>query len=330
MKQLSKLTSSTDQQPWEEFTSSLRTFIDDHTFAFDVFARLKQQPNHLLRINFLTENQPEQLKNGIKRKIENEIIDELNTKFLSPTAIFALGNNVADGQDKFYFFPQQIGNEILTISDACITNEFFSIKQASELDSLLFRFHNHQLSFWAYQAIWPITFLKRKFQLVELEGSIFREATLPAISLNFTFDLILYKNYLITNNIKLLENRFKFSDYIYQSSLNVLSTIDKSNLVTDTAKFKQYISRDTRYSKRLLRCKNSYLFGINQDILVNSINASSRWSKLIKIDEASKKIIISTYDDVKNFIDLFDERFTRSDISHMEYDTSSKTIVLHS
>ena len=58
---------------------------------------------------------------------------------------------------------------------------------------------------------------------------------------------------------------------------------------------------------------------------VEMIRQMGGWYEII-IDEATNQIVLKTYAEVEDFIDLFDERFTRSDITDTEYDTDVKTI----
>ena len=50
-----------------------------------------------------------------------------------------------------------------------------------------------------------------------------------------------------------------------------------------------------------------------------------RWQDKFSVNAETKQIILNTYGEVESLIDLFDERYTRSDVTDIEYDTDVKT-----
>ena len=54
------------------------------------------------------------------------------------------------------------------------------------------------------------------------------------------------------------------------------------------------------------------------------ITTLPRWSGKFDLDEETHTIVLRNYGQVENLIDLLDERYTRSDVTDEEYDTSAK------
>ena len=52
----------------------------------------------------------------------------------------------------------------------------------------------------------------------------------------------------------------------------------------------------------------------------------SRWKDKFSINKETNQIVLKTYIEVESLIDLFDERYTRSDVTDTEYDTDVKTV----
>lgn len=76
----------------------------------------------------------------------------------------------------------------------------------------------------------------------------------------------------------------------------------------------------------MMRIGNSRVLSLSTEELLAKIKTVTRWKDKFNIDEATNQIVLKTYAEVEDFIDLFDERFTRSDITDTEYDTDVKTI----
>ena len=71
-----------------------------------------------------------------------------------------------------------------------------------------------------------------------------------------------------------------------------------------------------------MRISNSAVFDLDSHTLFERFNNSSRWNGKIPIK--NNKFNLETYVQVEALIDLLDERYTRSDITEVEYDTSVK------
>ncbi|MBQ8693903.1 MAG: DUF4868 domain-containing protein, partial [Synergistaceae bacterium] len=87
-----------------------------------------------------------------------------------------------------------------------------------------------------------------------------------------------------------------------------------------------YINRNKiKYSKKIMRIADSMVLNLPLDELLANIHKSNRWNG--KIKEENGKFLINTYSQVEYLIDLLDERYTKSDITGVEYDTSVKQVI---
>lgn len=79
----------------------------------------------------------------------------------------------------------------------------------------------------------------------------------------------------------------------------------------------------------MMRIGVSKVFGLTQEELINKINkinTLSRWQGKFNFNQDSNQIVLNTYSEVESLIDLFDERYTRSDVTDTEYDTDVKSV----
>ena len=90
-------------------------------------------------------------------------------------------------------------------------------------------------------------------------------------------------------------------------------------------KVEEYLEKNkSTHTRKMMRIKNSKVFNCSKEELYQKITTLPRWKGKFGLDPINHKIIISTFIQVENLIDLFDERYTRSDVSNEEYDTRSK------
>ena len=61
---------------------------------------------------------------------------------------------------------------------------------------------------------------------------------------------------------------------------------------------------------------------MDKEDLMNKVHTVDRWKNIF--DEREDQIYLRNFTDVENIIDLFTERYTRSDVTGQEYDTEVK------
>ena len=90
-------------------------------------------------------------------------------------------------------------------------------------------------------------------------------------------------------------------------------------------KISEYVSRSKpTYARKLLRIKNSKVLGKSKDYLFDKVTTLPRWKGKFEVNEENHTIVLNSYKQVESLIDLLDERYTRSDVTDEEYDTSAK------
>lgn len=87
---------------------------------------------------------------------------------------------------------------------------------------------------------------------------VFAEQRERLLTIANKIDILIMDNYLITNNIPLLQKHFGFQDYVYQSAQQTIQCIIQKNLIENTEKLTEYISRGkSKYAKKMMRIGSS-------------------------------------------------------------------------
>lgn len=76
----------------------------------------------------------------------------------------------------------------------------------------------------------------------------------------------------------------------------------------------------------MMRIGSSKVLDLTQEQLMNKVNTLPRWQGKFSFNQDTHQIVLNTYKEVESLIDLFDERYTRSDVTDTEYDTDVKTV----
>lgn len=314
----------------EEVRASIRDFYDNITqCGLEAFVVKKNAPK--LKRMSLSEECNEQGKNF--RTILKEVFANLlNEQYLSPEAEYADGRQVADNQHKNLIFEQGESFRPFSYLNEEIEREFVS-EDLDEASGLVFRLRKGENTVWLYQHLWSIMVPNKKktnlmARLMKFENQVvFSEQSESLLTIANKIDILIMGDFLITSNVTLLQKYFGFQDYIYQSAQRAVQSIIQKSLVANNEKLTEYISRGKpKYAKKMMRIGTSKVLNLTQDQLIDKINTLTRWQGKFVVNQETKQITLGTYREVESLIDLFDERYTRSDVTDTEYDTDVKTV----
>ncbi len=316
----------------EQIRTLLSSMSSDQSHCgFEAFVVLKDEPK--LKIMSLSENLNDNGQN-FRDVLKEMIFSVINDSFLSAEAGgYVDGIRLADDQRKFLIINQS--GTFTPFSFLCNFNDadIFSIDDLPNASGLVFRIRKETETIWCYQHLWSIMVPNRKrnnimSRMLKFENqTVFEEQTESLLTISKKIDILIINGYLITCNTSLLQKNFGFQDYIYQSAEQAVGSITEKNLVANAEKLTEYISRGkSKYAKKMMRIGTSKVLSLSAEDLLTKIRTVDRWKDKFHIDEATNQIVLETYAEVEHLIDLFDERFTRSDITDTEYDTDVKTV----
>ena len=163
------------------------------------------------------------------------------------------------------------------------------------------------------------------FHIIPSEGDIFEELKKPILLLSKRIDLLIIEDEIICDRIDFMQKNFGFQEFVKSTAAKVVNSIQNLELVSNLDKVSAYIGRSKLlYAKKMMRIKDSKVLQKTSEELYERVTTVPRWQGVFNLDEENHKIVINTYQQVENLIDLLDERYTRSDITGEEYDTSAK------
>ena len=307
----------------------ISNLFKDEEYTFDVFILMKG--NRKLKKFILYEGVPQNRNNteiNFKKKLQIAIADVIKDKYGSESAEYDIVDNIADNQNKFYIIPQtKEYNPFEALLSSHVVTECYCVEERDAAEGIFFRYEREGVVLWAFQYFWPnaIPNLKaNKFHII-FQDDVFDELRKPILSVSKKVDLLVVDNKIITNNIKMLQSHYGFQKYVRDVATHIVSDISNLNLVSNMEKVTEYISRNKlTYAKKILRLKKSKVLTKTKEELYTKITTLPRWREKFEINETDGTIVLKNYNQVENLIDLLDERYTRSDVTDEEYDTSAK------
>lgn len=307
----------------------ISSLFADEEYAFEAFILMKG--DRKLKKFVLYEGAPESRNNteiNFKKKLQIAIAEVIKGKYGNESTEYDFVENIADNQNKFYIIPQT--NEYKpfeTLAFSSTVNESYRVADREAAEGIFFRYEREGIIIWAFQYFWPNAIPNRKgtgFHIVP-QDDVFVELTKPILAITQKVDLLVVDNQIITNNTDLLQLHYGFQQYVRSTAAYIVYDITTLDLVSNMDKMSEYISRSKlTYAKKMLRLKNSKVLTKSKDELYTKITTLPRWRGKFEVNETDHTIRLKNYEQIENLIDLLDERYTRSDVTDEEYDTSAK------
>lgn len=316
------------QMTGQRIQHEIQSMFCDSEYGFEVFIYMKEEP--VLRRFILYEGDPEDEsgKDNFKRSVQDTISDTIRQKYLAEDAVFESAEKAADDQNKFYVIQQDDEYSPFGFTGrGWHWTESFRIQDRDLASGILFRFCRGARELWAYQHIYAMTIpnKKKKSFLSVQQEDVFVEMKDTLFSISRNVDLLIIGTEIITDNIRLMQAHFKFQDFIKNAARETVSSIENLHLVSNPEKLSDYIKRaKIGYAKKMMRIKKSKVLEQPPDVLLEKIQTLPRWKGRFVIE--NNQIVLSTYPQVESLIELFDETYTRSDVTGEEYETDVKRL----
>lgn len=291
--------------------------------GFEVYVVTKSEPR-LKKMGFV-ENEAENLRQKLKESILRILSEKYNG------ADYVSADRIADEQKKYYIISTSENYNPLSVLKT--TPGAFKKNDIGDATGIAFSIRKGEKHLWAYQHLWNIMVpnKSKKNRMARMvsgtQGDVFEEMNDPIITFAEKIDLLVVEDYIIASDYKLLQNTFGFQDYIKIRADKTIIAVEEKGIVANVDKLRDYVQRGNgkpKYAKKMMRIADSKVLKIEPEKLWENIHRSTRWNG--KIKEKDGKFVLDTYAQVEDLIDLLDERYTRSDITYIEYDTDVKQI----
>ena len=316
----------------EKYVNKISDFFKDEEFGFEVYIVMKDS-NEIKRF-ILDQGNPQERLNeekNFKRKIQNAILNSIRDKYLGENAKYDEVANVSDNQKNFYVIEQDddykpFGMTLFSVEELD-SLENYSENERENAEGVLFAFFRGDKSIWAYQHLYENAIPNRKglgFHIFQ-QGDVFVEMKKPLLLLSRRIDILIVEGDLVTDKTDLLQKNFQFEEFVKVKAKRTVDSITTLDLIENIEKVTAYVERSRKiYARKMLRIKDSKVLQKTADELYKKVTTLPRWKNKFDINEEDKKIVLNTYEQVENLIDLLDERYTRSDVTDEEYDTGVK------
>ena len=232
--------------------------------------------------------------------------------------------NIVDNRNVLYEIIQNDEYKPFAFLDECETDPDEKIDQDSIM-GFAFRINCNSKYFWVYQHVYPAAMIKRSKSLYAIMGgnNTYIPLKKDVIKIGNKIDAIIIDKSIITSNIKLMQSSFGFEMFIRKEAQKTIELIDTQGIVSDISKFFAFEDKQrTTNAKKLMKAKSSPVLKMKKSELMDGIAKHSRYKTIIKIENG--QIIINSQKDVNEFIKMLNDDIVRSDLTNVEYDSSSK------
>lgn len=317
--------------PKERITKAIKEVLNER-YGFEIYIIMKEG-EQLIKRFVLDEGRPNE-NDGFKARIRESIKETIKNKYLADDSKYADGDELANEQSCFYVIKQDENYQpfaFLKILENQI--ECFRLSDKDNADAILFRFafqRNGELKqLWAYQKIQPASIpnkQKQHFQLVaksQERPDIFKEMQDQMFIITKKVDLLILKDEIITDEIKLMERHFGLEVFLRASAARAVSSITAVELVGNKDKLQEYVERpNKKYAKKMMQIHKFPVATMSKARLIEKLQTVERWKNVFEIQDT--QVHLRNFSDVEHIIDLFTERYTKSEVTGQEYDTSVK------
>ena len=317
--------------PKQRIIAAIKEIFNEQ-FGFEIYIAMKEG-EQLLKRFVLDEGDPNET-DGFKIRIRESIKETVKSKFLADDSKYANGDDLANEQNCFYVIKQDDTYHpfsFLNIQESQLEN--FKLSDKDNADAILFRFsfqRNGELKqLWAYQKIQPASIpnkQKRHFQFITKSldcSDVFREMKNQMFIITKKIDLLILGEEIITDEIKFMERHLGLEKFLRASATRAVSSITIVGLISNDGKLREYVQRpNKKYAKKMMQIHKFPVATMSKEKLLERLQTVDRLKNVFEIQQ--NQVRLRNFSDVENIIDLFTERYTKSEVTGQEYDTSVK------
>ena len=312
---------------FKEFEEQISDLIKSNEYGFEVYFWMGKDSE--LKMLNLDDGAPKNKKDvNLKSQVRIGITNAVNEAFQGKE--YDTIDNFADNQNKLYVVKQDDDFRPFDISKFDTDKEeAVKPEDAGDAKGLLFRFAKSNKTIWGYQKFSPSSIIKKRknnfiMRLFDNETVLVEERN-PILVIYSRVDLLIIDDHIITSNTKMLERDFGLIEYVKERAIEVIKKIDSKAILHNNELLNEYIAKGkTSYIRKMMRLDKSEVLKLSIDDLHKKITKLPRWKDKFVLNPETKKIELNSIKQVESFIDLLDERYTRSDVTQQEYDTSAK------
>lgn len=315
-----------------EIQNFIENLLSDNEVGVEAYISLKNNGGmKRFEMDRGTPNDRNNEEQNFHLKMQNAIAEAIKSKFLGDETEFDTVYNVADNQKKFYIIEQNENYQPFAATQLAVEQldelPSYQAAERENAEGIFFCFRRDENTLWAYQHLYQNAIPNRKgngFHIFQ-HDEVFTEFKKPLLLVSRRVDILIMGSKIITDDTRLLQRSFQFEDFVKKSATQVVKDIQRLEFVSNAGKVMEYIGRSKPvYARKMMRIKDSKVLQMPKEKLYEKIMTLPRWQGKFDVDKETQRINLKTFTQVECLIDLFDERYTRSDVTGEEYDTGAK------
>ena len=175
---------------------------------------------------------------------------------------------------------------------------------------------------WIYQNIYQTAIIKSKNKVsITYDNNSYCVLNHDLISFEKRIDAIKIDDTYLISNYKIIEKKFNYKELINNISNEVIKLIKDLNIVENVEKIQQCAGVDKiTFAKKLMKAKDSPVFKVEKNQLIENAKKSASYSKLIKNNE----FIIDNITKANIFVKMLNDQLLRSELTGEVYDAQVK------
>lgn len=134
-------------------------------------------------------------------------------------------------------------------------------------------------------------------------------------------DVIIIGDEILSDKMKVMERYFGLESVIRKVATETIKKISAMNIIRSNSLLENY-ERKLSHSRKLMKLKDSPVWGMSKEQIIEGIGRIERYKNVIKVDNG--EIVIETVTDVENVIKLLGDAILKSELTDEEYETTVK------
>lgn len=295
----------------------------DKGCGFNMYACLKKEGILSCSVFNLEDNGEYSFKDSLKEKIRSCVIE----RFLGEETELKPSCDLSDNTNCFYeivqnsdYMPFNFINEN--------ANRNFVDKDKQFIYGFVFVFNLGNREIYAYQHVYPITLPKRKGGVfMYSKGDIYKEFTRELLKVDYRVDAIIVDNSIITDRIKLLQDKFGFVEFIRSSSRRTIQLINDMGIIDNMDRLVNFEGKEKlTNAKKLMKISNSQVLKMDKQIFLDRLQTLPRYKGKLHIE--NNKINLKTNKDVIELLKILNDDYLISELTKSNYESSTKKLDL--
>ncbi|WP_042706681.1 DUF4868 domain-containing protein [Methanomicrobium mobile] len=295
-------------------------FVDGKPNGLEIFTVLKEGKQRIMKKFLTTDPLNDRLSDLVKKVIMNN--------YYSDDIELDVADNISDNKnDCIYEIPMTDSYAPFSfIKDYHNILEQYNQKDLTRLMGFLFRLNFNDNHIWAYQHVYPYALIQRSGNRLFIslsKNNTYEELKGDILSIGSRIDLLIIDDQIFTGNIKLLQSRFGFEQYVRKEAMETINLIVQAGLIKNPKKLLEFSEKEElTNATKLMKAKKSPVFRIEKTELFNRIVHHHIYKSKINIE--NDEIQLKLKDDIDNFLKLLNDDFLKSELTQAEYDSVSK------